>query len=273
MRRLAIVVQYDGSSFHGWQRQTTPDGSPLRTVQGEIDAALVRVMRQPVTTRGASRTDAGVHAVGQVAAFNAETTIPVERVSLALTSALPSDVRVVAAADVPATFDPIRDAVAKGYRYRIRHGSPPTTWPDLERRGWSATVWPELDAAAMGEAAAMLVGTHDFTSFAHTHHGRESAVRTILRCGVVEEQPSQLRIEVVGTGFLYNMVRIIAGTLVEVGRGRRRPQEIPEMLAARDRRSTGPTMPPEGLCLMWIEYPPSLGAPIAPPTAGGPRRS
>lgn len=255
MPRYALTVAYDGTDFHGWQRQEPPGRPPLRTVQAVLESAVRHVVREPVIVMGASRTDAGVHARGQVAAFTTTREIPTERLPMAITSLLPPDVQVRRAARVHETFDPIGDAVAKGYAYTIVHGSPPAYWPDLFERQLVYRSWHALDARAMAAGAAQLVGEHDFASFAHTRHQRDSTVRRIDRCDVVEEGPNRVRIEVSGNGFLYNMVRIIAGTLAEVGRGHRQPGAIGEILAARDRTIGGQTLPPNGLCLMWVEYP------------------
>ncbi|HMN95574.1 MAG TPA: tRNA pseudouridine(38-40) synthase TruA [Phycisphaerales bacterium] len=254
MPRYRLTVAYDGTDFHGWQRQEPPGREPLRTVQGVLDEAIRRVLREPAEVTGASRTDAGVHATGQVAAFTAAREIPAERLAMALTSALPPDVQVNESAVVMESFDPISEATAKGYSYSIVHGSPPDFWPDLFRRRYVFRAWPRLDPRAMAEGATHLVGEHDFTSFAHAAHRRESPIRRVLRCDVIEEGPHALRIEIAGTGFLYNMVRIIAGTLVDVGRGRLRPDDVAVIRDARDRGRAGQTLPAQGLCLRWVEY-------------------
>lgn len=217
-------------------------------------------MHEEVEVTGASRTDAGVHARGQVAAFTCQRVVPLHRLPMALTSALPEDVVVHRAELVHEGFSPISDAVAKGYVYRIAHGKPPF-WPDLFSRREVHRSWIPLDAAAMGAGATELVGEHDFAAFAKAGHGRETTVRRVLRCEVIEEDPHHLRMEIAGTGFLHNMVRIIAGTLVDVGRGRLRPQDVGDVLRSRERLRAGQTLPARGLCLMWIEYPP------APPPA------
>jgi tRNA pseudouridine38-40 synthase len=257
MPRFKILVAYDGTDFHGWQRQTPPDlppGEQLRTVQGVLEEAVRAVVREPVSVLGASRTDAGVHARGQVAVFATSRQIPLERLPAAITSRLPEDVQVWRAETVSDAFDPIADARAKGYRYRLSHDCRRAGRPPLFDRRYTAWTAYRLDPARMHEAAAYLVGQHDFASFARQHHGRESTVRTIFRCRVRADSPRRCIIDVAGSGFLYNMVRIIAGTLLEVGRGRIDPACLPEIIAARDRRAAGSTMPPEGLCLRWIRY-------------------
>lgn len=259
MPRYKLTVAYDGTLFHGWQKQSPADGSapvePLRTVQGVLEEVVREVVREPVNLVGASRTDAGVHAVGQVAAFSSEQVIPVEKLPLAINSRLPDDVQVRRAEIVHDEFSPISDAVAKGYRFSIAHGGPAQTMPPLFDRFVLYYTYHALDPARMNEAAKHLIGEHDFASFAQINHGRESTIRTIFDCGVSATAPDRCHIDVSGSGFLYNMVRIIAGTLVEVGRGRMEPDQVRSILAAKDRRAAGPTLSPEGLCLMWVRYP------------------
>lgn len=294
MKRYKLTIAYDGTLFHGWQKQQatvgpavpsndlpaappllpstppptlawpaepalpatdSPANHPLRTVQGVVELAIARTTAQPIKLVGASRTDAGVHAKGQVAHFDAATPIPTGRLPHAINSRLPDDVEVLAAEEVAPTFDAISDAVRKRYRYRLFNSS---RRPLLHRFGfWHC--WLKLDIDRMNAAAKKLIGTHDVAGLAAADHGRTSTVRTIFDCFV--EQPPvfldegpQVHIVVEGGGFLYNMVRIIAGTLVEVGRGRFEPQVIDEILATGDRRKAGPTLPPQGLCLEWIRY-------------------
>jgi tRNA pseudouridine38-40 synthase len=156
---------------------------------------------------------------------------------------------------VPEEFNPISDALAKGYRYRIAHGLTIGARRPLFDRHITSFCPEALDAERMHAAAQHLVGEHDFASFTRKHHGRESTIRTVHACAVTAINRHRLRIDVSGNGFLYNMVRIIAGTLMEVGRARLDPDDLPAVLAARDRTAAGPTLPPEGLCLMWIRYP------------------
>jgi len=287
MPRYKITLAYDGTDFHGWQRQhdtsdragakaaigpASPamqgperqekeDGKPprarrpLRTVQHVLERAVQAVVREPVVVTGASRTDAGVHALGQVAAFTALREIPVNKLPRAITSRLPGDVVVKRAEVVPETFDPIRDAIAKGYRYRLVHSCATERRPLFTRNLVTATAY-RLDAERMNEAARLLIGEHDFASFTRLAHGRETTVRTIYQCKVDVPAGSSRRcqLEIAGNGFLYNMIRIIAGTLVEVGRGAIEPDDVTRILAARDRHAAGPTLPPNGLCLMWVRY-------------------
>lgn len=291
MPRYALTIAYDGSAFHGWQKQhplatdhpdlappeppedhlrsTDDDRVALRTVQEVVEQAVRRVCRERVFLTGASRTDAGVHAAGQVAAF---TSTPDEgrgvgwpqnrgtdRLVRAVNGSLPPDVLVTAARVVDDAFDPIADAVEKEYAYTIAPGEPRPVFD----RAFCYWTWHALDAARMNEAAAHLVGEHDFAAFAQINHGRRTTVRTVFRCSAEEVThatmpglPPQRRIviRVSGSGFLYNMVRIIAGTLFEVGRGKIEPNSLPVILESRDRTRAGPTLPPEGLRLEWVRY-------------------
>jgi len=277
--RYALTIAYDGTDFSGWQKQepyapdpaaeddgSGPDLLPvregesrqrvaLRTVQHVAERAVREVVREPVILMGASRTDAGVHARGQCAAFTCtETAWPVERgldrLLRAVNGKLPEDVLVVGARRAGPAFDPIHDAVAKEYTYTLHAARERALWD----RRFVHHVYEPIDVAAMNAAAAHIVGEHDFVSFAAAGHGRLTTVRTVLACGVETPAPDRVVIRVAGTGFLYNMVRIIAGTLVDVGRGRIAADGIPGIIASKDRRSAGPTLPPTGLCLEWIRY-------------------
>ena len=252
--RFRLVIAYDGTEFHGWQRQDPPGKPSLRTVQGVLEDAVAEAVGTRVPVTGASRTDAGVHALGQVASFAAETRIPVDRLAMAINARLPHDVRVRDAAIAPDAFDPISDCRSKCYRYSIAHGDRGTDGVLLFDRRTTWCTWHLLDAERMREAAGALVGTHDFAAFAQVNHGRESTVRTVFGCTVTEPAEGRIRVEVCGNGFLYNMVRIIAGTLTEAGRGRIGVAEVRRALAEGDRTVTGPTLPPHGLRLEWARY-------------------
>ncbi len=263
MQRYKLTIAYDGSSFHGWQAQNRPDAEPLRTVQLVVAQAAARAVGHPVKVVGASRTDAGVHAIGQVAHVDLATRIPVERLASAINYRLPDDVEIRQAEEAPFTFDAIFDAQEKQYRYRIWMSS----MRPLDLRSRVHTCYESLDLSAMREAAALLVGTHDFASFASVNHGRQTTVRTIFACDIEEVPPTRLgtapevHIVVRGNGFLYNMVRIIAGTLVEIGRryGSGSPGEwtvsrVADLLAEPNRDRAGRTLSASGLCLEWIRY-------------------
>jgi tRNA pseudouridine38-40 synthase len=256
MPRYRLTVAYDGTNFHGWQKQDPPGAEPLRTVQLVMERAVADVVREEVNVVGASRTDAGVHALGQVAAFTCAKDFEPAKLAAALNARLPEDAQVRDAAITGDDFSPISEAIAKGYRYRVAwgRGKPGDLPRPLFNR--TTTFWTpyELDPVRMNLAARELIGEHDFASFTRKNPNRESTVRTVHNCQVTATGKRRLRMDICGDGFLYNMVRIIAGTLVEIGRGKLEPQAIGDILAALDRDAAGPTLPPEGLCLMWIKY-------------------
>jgi tRNA pseudouridine38-40 synthase len=254
MPRYKLTVAYDGTDFHGWQKQHPPNEEPLRTVQGVLEQAVREVVREDISVTGASRTDAGVHAIGQVASFASSTGIPTKRLRMAVNSRLPDDVQVRRIEIVDDSFEPISACTSKGYQYRLAFGRKKSALKPLFDRHITTWTAYELDCDRMHAAAQHLIGEHDFASFTRLHHGRESTVRTIHDCSVTQVARRRCTIEVSGNGFLYNMVRIIAGTLHNVGRGAIEPEAISAILAARDRTAAGPTLPPEGLFLMWVEY-------------------
>ena len=232
----------------------------LRTVQSVLERAVRIVTREPVIIHGASRTDAGVHARGQVAAFTCSDTggreggWPETRggdtLCRAINARLPADVLVTGAQVVDPGFNPITGAVSKSYTYTLWTGHDRPLW---ERRT-ALHIWQPLDAEAMDSAAQLLVGEHDFAAFAAAGHGRKTTIRTIFSCRVRRESSERIVMEVSGNGFLWNMVRIIAGTLVEIGKGKMSPSQIDEALRTGERTKAGPTLPPTGLCLEWIRY-------------------
>jgi tRNA pseudouridine38-40 synthase len=248
VRNIKLTIAYDGSKYHGWQIQPG-----RRTIQGELIEAISELIGWRVRVCGASRTDAGVSALGQVALIQIDSPIPTENMAKAITDRLPEDMAIVKAEEDPMGFDVIGDVTRKLYRYTIFSGP---VRPVLHMRHcWYVPA--ELDVPAMNEAAGMLAGKKDFKSFAAAADHREDSVRTIFRCDVTDQPADDGRwiyVHAEGDGFLYNMVRNIVGTLVEVGVGRWRPDRIPEILEARDRRAAGPIAPPNGLCLMWIKY-------------------
>jgi len=249
-RRIGLVVAYDGTEFHGWQRQ-----AGLRTVQQTLEEALQRILRHPLSVSGASRTDAGVHARGQVAALTTANLIPLANLRRALVHRLPSDVSVVSAAEVPLGFNPARDAAGKFYRYRIYNAAGRPVQSLLHRYTWH--VWHRLDLERLRAAAATLVGRHDFVGFAKRGSPRQSTVRTVRRIQVRRRGPEVL-IDVEGDGFLYQQVRTMVGTLVEIGRGHWPTERVREILETGNRALAGPTAPPHGLCLQWVCYEPPL---------------
>ena len=249
-RNVRLLVCYDGTEFHGWQFQRG-----LRTVQGTLEESLQRVLRHPFNLVASGRTDAGVHAAGQVANVLTTCAIPDARLRHAIGSRLPPDVAVRAADSVSPRFHARRSAVAKLYRYRI-HNAPQRPVCDLTQR-YKYHFWEPLDVQAMRDAAAHFVGTMDFTAMAASTCVRESMVRTVFRCEV-SRHLDEVRIDVEGSGFLYNQVRNMVGTLIEVGRGHWEPHRVVDILSSRKRSEAGPTAPAKGLCLQWVRYPPEL---------------
>jgi tRNA pseudouridine38-40 synthase len=248
-RNLKLVISYDGRRYHGWQRQA--DG--VETVQERIEQAAKRVLLHPLSVHGAGRTDAGVHAEGQVA--NLRTTnfsVPLTGMRKAMNARLPGDIVVRSITIAPENFNASRSAVGKTYRYRLYVG-PQRPVRDARRVWW---YWRPLDAERMADAAVRLIGTHDFRGFASSAEDRETTVRTIFRCDVSEKE-DEIHIAVTGDGFLYNMVRNLVGTLVEIGRGHWSADRIDRVLATRDRREAGPTAPPDGLTMVCVYYDPA----------------
>lgn len=245
MRRIKLTVAYDGTNYCGWQVQ--PNGI---TIEEMLNRALYALTGEKIAVIGASRTDAGVHAMGNVAVFDTESPIPPERFSYALNQKLPDDIVVVSSEDVPLDWHPRYRTVIKTYEYRILNARV----PDPTRRLTRYFVSYYLNLQLMQKAAEYLVGEHDFVSFCNVRTNVEDTVRTIYSLDVLKNE-DEIIIRIRGNGFLYNMVRIIVGTLIRVGRGFYTPEQIKEILDARNRKSAGVTAPPQGLMLMKIEYP------------------
>jgi len=247
-RNIKLVIGYNGSAYHGWQRQA--DG--VDTIQQRIEEAAGRVVGHPVTVFGAGRTDAGVHATGQVANFlTTNLAIPLRGLRRAINSKLPGDIAIRSAEHVPADFHAARSAGGKTYRYRIC--VLPTRPIMLHRQVYH--YWRSLEVKRMQDAASRLVGRHDFRGFATSSEQRADTVRRIFSCQVAQIE-SEVHVTVAGDGFLYNMVRNIVGTLIEIGRGRWSPRRIDKILTSRDRSDAGPTAPGEGLYLVCVHYAP-----------------
>lgn len=257
-QRYKLTIAYRGTRYHGWQTQPAqetyrgeapPPGQGIPTIQETLGRAIRDVVRHPVTLVGSSRTDAGVHAKGQIAHFDTDQVqIPAEGLRRAVNHALPEDVLIRTIEPVAETFDAIASTTSKRYQYFIWNAPDrPVFFGDL---AWHR--WQKLDISAMVAATEHFAGMHDFASFARPGHGRENTVRTILSSTLSQRGPS-LVFGIEGTGFLWQMIRIIVGTVVEVGLGRTSPDDIPRMLAAKDRRAAGPTAPPHGLFLQWIK--------------------
>jgi tRNA pseudouridine38-40 synthase len=248
MRTLRLTLAYDGTDYAGWQVQ--PDRI---TVQEVVEKALEKITGSPVRILASGRTDAGVHALGQVASFRSETHLSTDILQRALNGELPPDVAVLDVSEAPQGFHPIRDAICKRYRYIIHDG--PVR--DVLARRYAWQYRRRLDAESMHEAAGKLAGTHDFAAFQSSGAPRRSTVRTIFDVSVKRGRGGQsdvVTLEVEADGFLYNMVRAIVGTLVDVGRGARPESWVSQVLASGDRSQAGLTAPPQGLFLVHVTY-------------------
>ena len=251
--RRALRLAYDGTRYAGWQVQPG-----LPTVQGALEAALARLLGGPVRVTGSGRTDAGVHALGQVAHFDDPRGLAVERLALALNALLPDDIRALAAAEVPPDFHARHDARDKSYVYQIHvpggRAQPAGRFelPVARRHAFHAAGGP-LDVRAMRAAAARLVGRHDFTAVSKRMDDDRTPVRTLHSLRVLRV-PHGLRVVATADGFLYGMVRLLSGLLLDVGRGRRAPEDVPALLASGDRSRAPPSLPPQGLFLWRVRY-------------------
>lgn len=245
MKRVRLFVAYDGTAYCGWQIQ--PNGI---TVEEVLNEKLSKVTGEKAAIIGASRTDSGVHALGNVAVFDTESTIPPERMSYALNQHLPEDIIIVKSDEVPLDWHPrYQDNIRKTYEYHIYNSKTPNPL----RRKYSAFVSFPLDVEKMREGAAYLIGEHDFVSFCNVRTNVEDTVRTVYEIEITQNR-EDITIRISGNGFLYNMVRIIAGTLIRVGRGFYTPEKVKEILEAKERTSAGVTAPAEGLVLVEIHY-------------------
>ncbi len=244
MKRIKLVVAYDGTHYNGWQFQ--PNGV---TIEEILNRTLTDLMKEPITVIGASRTDSGVHARGNVAVFDTENRMAPDKICLALNQRLPEDIRVQSSEEVPLTWHPRRANCTKTYEYRILNRR---ILMPLERL-YAFHCYYSLDVERMRQAAEYLLGEHDFRSFCTTRTQAEDTVRTIYSLDVYKEG-DLITIRVSGSGFLYNMVRIIAGTLMKVGMGIYPPEHVAEILEARDRRQAGQTAMAKGLTLISLEY-------------------
>ncbi len=247
-RTIKLTLAYDGTDFAGWQLQ--PE---LRTLQGTLEETLAKITGQQSRVFASGRTDAGVHALGQVVSFETESSLSIEVLHKAINAELPHDMSAVSVEDAAPRFNARRDAKHKRYRYVICDGRV----RDVFRRRYAWQINRRLDVEAMSRGAQVLVGRHDFASFETSGSERETTIRTVFDLIVHRaEAPDDhvVQFEVEADGFLYNMVRNLVGTLVEVGQGRQSENWIADVLAARDRRRAGPTAPPQGLFLVCVGY-------------------
>ena len=242
--KILLTIAYDGTKYFGWQRQ-----NDFTTVQGEVEKALSKLFNSKVVVIGASRTDTGVHAIGQRATFEMQTTIPLANLPYAINNALPKDIRVHKAEEVGFDFHPQYAAKNKTYRYRIYNASFQN--PILNNYTWH--IPKELDIEKMKEGASYILGEHNFSAFCASGATSKTRVREVYSLEIYKED-NMIYFDINGNGFLYNMVRIIAGTLVYVGTGKFSASDVSKIIESLDRTKAGKTAPPEGLILMHINY-------------------
>lgn len=244
MKRVKLVVAYDGTNYHGWQVQDNGI-----TIEEVLNRTISELVQEDIKVIGASRTDAGVHACGNVAVFDTESRIPGDKFSCALNQRLPEDIRIQESCEVDADFHPRYADTVKTYEYNILN----RRFELPSKRLYAAFCYYPMDIERMNQAAAYLVGEHDFKSFCSAGAQVQTTVRTIYAVNVTKDD-DMVHIRITGNGFLYNMVRIIAGTLMQVGTGLMEPEQVKEILEARDRSKAGPTAVAKGLTLVEIRY-------------------
>ena len=244
MRNIRLDICYDGTRYNGWQRQTSHDN----TIQGKIETALSRILAEPIEISASGRTDTGVHARGQVANFHTQSGMACPEILAELRKYLPEDIGIYSCREVSPRFHARLNALEKTYQYRLWCSDAPCVF---ERR-FVAQMEERLDVRAMNEAAQLFLGTHDFSAFCANKKMKKSTVRTI-KSFTVERCGEEIRFTVTGNGFLHNMVRILVGTLIEVGRGEREMESIPALFGGK-REQAGFLAPGKGLCLMEVRY-------------------
>ena len=245
MRNIKLTIEYDGKEFNGWQKQPNK-----LNIQGNIEQAIKNVTGEEVDLTASGRTDAGVHAYGQVANFKTNSNIPIEKIPIALNTNLKKSIRIISAEEVDERFHSRLTCKRKTYRYVINNSE----FASAIYRNLETHIPQKLNVEKMKEAVKYFEGEHDFKAFKASGTSSKSSVRTIYKAEVYEMPNNRIYIEITGNGFLYNMVRIIAGTLVEVGLEKIKPQEIKEIIDSKDRKRAGKTLPPNGLYLLKVEY-------------------
>lgn len=244
MRNVRLLIEYDGTGYYGWQRQ-----DPLPTIQREVEEALSRILQSPITLYGSGRTDAGVHAAGQVANFHTANPLPLEKLHLALNALLPEDIAVLHVDEAQEDFHARYSAQSKTYVYTILNDRVPSA---LNRNFYYHFPCP-LDVGTMKKASSHFLGTHDFSSFKNRKGLSRSNIRTIKSLDTFCES-KYIKFYVQADGFLYQMVRTLVGTLLYVGLRKFEAEEMKEIIEARDRKKAGPTLPAKGLCLLGAHY-------------------
>ena len=245
MRNIKLTIEYDGKEFNGWQKQPSK-----LNIQGTIEQAIKTITGEDVDLQASGRTDAGVHALGQVANFKTNSNIPIEKMSIAINCNLKKSIRIVKAEEVEERFHSRLSCKRKTYRYIINNSeSPSAIYRNLETH-----IPYKLDIEKMKQAVKYFEGEHDFKAFKASGTSSKSSIRTIYKAEVLKMPNNRIYIELTGNGFLYNMVRIIAGTLVDVGTGKIKPEDIEKIIESKDRTNAGKTLPPQGLYLVCVNY-------------------
>ena len=245
MRNIKLIIEYDGKDFNGWQKQPNK-----LNIQGEIEKAIERITGEKVELMASGRTDAGVHAIGQVANFKTNSNIPIEKIPIALNTNLKKSIIIKSAEEVDERFHSRLNCKRKTYRYIINNSKYGTAiYRNLETH-----IPMKLNIQKMQEAVKYFEGEHDFKAFKASGTSSKSSVRTIYKAEVIQKENEKIYIELTGSGFLYNMVRIISGTLVDVGLGKIEPEEIKNIIKSQKRENAGKTLPPQGLYLVKVEY-------------------
>lgn len=245
MRNIKLIIEYDGKDFNGWQRQPNK-----LNIQGTIENAITKVTGEEVNLIASGRTDAGVHALGQVANFKTNSTIPIEKIPLAINSSLKKSILIKSAEEVDEKFNSRLSCKKKTYRYIINN----SRYGTAIYRNLETHIAYKLDVEKMQQAIKYFEGEHDFKAFKASGTSSKSSVRIIYKAEVIEAENERIYIELTGNGFLYNMVRIISGTLVDVGLGKLEPKEIETIIHDKKRENAGKTLPPQGLYLVKVEY-------------------
>ena len=245
MRNIKLTIEYDGKDFNGWQKQPNK-----LNIQGTIEQAIKQITGEGIDLMASGRTDAGVHAIGQVANFKTKSNIPIEKFAIAINTNLKKSIRIIKAEEVDERFHSRLSCKKKTYRYVINNSE----FSSAIYRNLETHIEPKLDVKKMQEAVKYFEGEHDFKAFKASGTSSKSSVRTIYRATVKEMPNNRIYIELTGNGFLYNMVRIIVGTLVDVGIGKIAPEEIKNIIESQNRENAGKTLPPNGLYLVEVEY-------------------
>lgn len=244
MRNIKIIIEYQGKGFYGWQKQ--PD---RLNIQGEIERAIEEITGEKVDLIASGRTDAGVHSLGQTANFKIESEFPIEKIPIALNSKLKNSIRILSAEEMPERFHSRYSVKSKRYRYIINN----SLYGSAIYRELEFHIPQKLNVTKMKEAIKYFEGEYDFSAFKASGTSSKNSVRTIYKAEIIEDE-DRIKIELTGNGFLYNMVRIISGTLVEVGEGKIQPEEIKDIIEGKDRKKAGRTLPPHGLYLVEVTY-------------------